>query len=92
MNKIILAGFVVFVALVGISGGVSAQNNTGVQGLYQQPPIQGLYQQSQPQYEPQPFNREQPGLQSTQPQEEQPQLNNFQLQLQRDNFPQPIFK
>ena len=23
---------------------------------------------------------------------DQPQLNNFQLQLQRDNFPQPIFK
>ncbi len=69
-----------FAASMADPGFVPSQPN------YQLPPPQ-----QQPVYAPSPGPMPVP---PTQPQGsvDQPQLNYFQLQLQRDNFPQPIFK
>ncbi|HVA12976.1 MAG TPA: hypothetical protein VNF99_06985 [Stellaceae bacterium] len=92
MSKTALASIVVFVALVGLSGIAYAQEGDYRQqqqqegGYTQEGPGDG-YRQWQQQQEQQ--DRQQ---QQQEEQQQDRQLNYFQQQLQRDNFPQPIFK
>ena len=100
MSKTVLARIVAVMALVVFSDQVSAQSYTprynedsfdnGLARQYNQD-NEMRAQQNQIQQQQQQLDQQRRQLQEMQ-QQQQPQLNNFQLQLQRDNFPQPVFK